>query len=159
IQTSYIPSVGDALFLKWESRAAISFTVKLDRSQDVNEYGTWKDGAYYTGQIQDSVKKDSGPAGSHMQFASGLMVKSIEGEYEVFSDDTGSGIRFKDVKKLELVYTGITDYELEKLNFSGNRNLEADVKSRLGLILEDQTQDYYRSHVHEHRSMFERVKV
>lgn len=159
IQTSFIPSVGDALFLKWESRAAISFTVKLDRSRDVNEYGTWKNGAYYTGQIQDSVKKDSGPAGSHMQFAAGLMVKSIDGEYEVFSDDMGSGIRFKDVKKLELVYTGLTDYELEKLNFSGNRNLEADVKSRLGLIVEDQAQDYLLRHVNDHRSMFERVKV
>lgn len=159
IQTSYIPSVGDALFLKWESTAAISFTVKLDRSRDVKEYGTWKNGAYYTGQIQDSVKKDSGPAGSHMQFAAGLMVKSIEGEYEVFSDDAGSGIRFKDVKKLELVYTGVTDYELEKLNFSGNRNLEADVKSRLGLILKDQAQDYLLRHVNDHSSMFERVKV
>ncbi|WP_312696552.1 glycoside hydrolase family 95 protein [Sphingobacterium mizutaii] len=159
IQTSYIPSVGDALFLKWESTAAISFTVKLDRSRDVNEYGTWKNGAYYTGQIQDSVKKDAGPAGSHMQFAAGLMVKSIDGEYEVFSDDTGSGIQFKDVKKLELVYTGLTDYELEKLNFSGNRNLEADVKSRLGLILNDRAQDYLLRHVNDHRSMFERVKV
>ncbi|WP_185215888.1 glycosyl hydrolase family 95 catalytic domain-containing protein [Sphingobacterium mizutaii] len=159
IQTSYIPSVGDALFLKWESRAAISFTVKLDRSRDVNEYGTWKNGAYYTGQIQDSVKKDAGPAGSHMQFAAGLMVKSIEGEYEVFSDDKGSGIRFKDVKKLELVYTGITDYELEELSFTGEKNLKSKIQSKLNHIQADQTQDYYRSHVHEHRSMFERVKV
>ncbi|WP_313190703.1 glycoside hydrolase family 95 protein [Sphingobacterium sp.] len=159
VQTSYIPSLADAMFLKWESTAAISFTVKLDRSRDVKEYGTWKNGAYYSGQIQDSVKKDAGPAGSHMQFAAGLMVKSIDGEYEVFSDDAGSGIRFKDVKKLELVYTGVTDYELEKLNFSGNRNLEADVKSRLGLILDDQAQDYLLSHVNDHRSMFERVKV
>ena len=159
VQTSYIPSLGDAMFLKWESKEPISFTVSLDRDRDVKEYGTWKNGAYYAGQIQDSVKKDAGPDGAHMQFAAGLMVKSIDGEYEVFSDDAGSEIRFKNVKNLELVYTGVTDYELEKLNFSGNRNLQAEVKSRLGLILDDRAQDYLLRHVNEHRSMFERVKV
>lgn len=159
VQTSYISAVNNTFFLNWESTEPISFTVSLDRSRDVIEYKTFKSGAYYSGQIQDSVKKDSGPAGSHMRFIAGIDVMSIDGAYEVFKENGRAGIRFKNVKKLELAFNGLTDYNLAKLDVDPSKDLRKELDFHFEFLKGKHVWNYFNRHVSEHKEKFERVKV
>lgn len=158
-QTSFISAVDDALFLDWKSDEPISFSIELDRARDVKEYGAWQDGSYYVGQIQDSVKKDSGPAGNHMRFSAGFKVISIDGEFEVFKDEGKSGIKVKNIKKLKLAFTGATDYNLDKLDLDPSIDPLNNIERQLSGLKSNSNRDFYALHVNEHRSMFDRVSI
>lgn len=158
-QISYISAVDDALFLSWHSDQPISFTIELDRERDVKEYGTWKDGAYYIGQILDSAKSDSGPAGAHMRFSCGIKVLDIDGEFELFKTGEKSGIKFKNIKSLSLALTGATDYELSKLNFDSSIDPLKKTELILNRIKSSKKRDFLAKHLAEHRAMFDRVQV
>ena len=158
-QSSFISAVDDALFLSWKSDKPISFSIELGRERDVREYGMWKDGIYYAGQIQDSLKEDSGPAGNHMRFTAGLKVLSGDGEYEVFKDGAHVGIRFKNVKNLSLALSGATDYNLKKLDFDPSIDPLKIIETKLSGLKKNAKKNYLHAHMKEHEAMFERVAI
>lgn len=159
VQRSFISAPDDALFLSWTSDEPISFEITLDRARDVNSYGSWKDGIYYVGQILDSIKADSGPAGSHMRFAAGVKILKSDGAYEIVKSADGNSIKFKNVKNLLIAYSGNTDYNVSLLNIDPAIDPLNVLNNHLLSLHRSANKDFLAIHSKEHSSMFERVGI
>lgn len=158
-QKSFISAVDDAMVMIWESEHPISFKVQLDRSRDVQQYGNWDNGAYYIGQIQDTSLKEVGPGGAHMRFGAGFKVLELVGNMSTVNSSSYSAVEFKDVQKVVLAFTGVTDYNLKKLNFDTSIDPLVEVEQMLNSVLKKKAGDLLSRHISEHEMMFERVQV
>ncbi len=122
-----------------------------------NEYYQTKDFAYYTGQIIDGIAPSQGPAGKHMRYAAAMKILSIDGKLTSFVTDSSAGYKIHAAKKIVILLTGATNYNIDKLDMD---SLIVPL-AICGEILKNATaykpEELKHLHIRDHRSMFDRV--
>lgn len=81
-----------------------------------NHYGEKGGLVFYTGQIIDTLSPNQGPEGKHMRYAAAIKILSINGKASSFHTEKGAGFDLKSVKKIVILLTGATNYDLTKLD-------------------------------------------
>ena len=122
-----------------------------------NHYSQSKGLAYYTGQIIDGVSLLAGPAGKHMRYAGAMKVLSDDGKLTPFVSDSTVGYNIRSAKKMIIILTGATDYNIDKLDMDSTINPLAICKTILSKASSYKGEDLKRIHVRDHHTMFDRV--
>ena len=123
------------------------------------EYGKGYDWVNFAGQIIDFPNEKEGPGGEHMRFASVLKVHSTDGEIETLSQNSNAKINIINATHVTLVFSGDTDYNINKLNFDRSIDPLLVSKSKVEKIsLKPKTQ-IILDHLTDHRNLFDRVDI
>ena len=123
------------------------------------EYGKGDDWVNFAGQIIDYPNEKEGPGGEHMRFASVLKVHSTDGEIETLSQNSNAKINIINATHVTLVFSGDTDYNINKLNFDRSIDPLLVSKSKVEKIsLKSKTQ-IILDHLTDHRNLFDRVDI
>lgn len=122
-----------------------------------NHYHERNGMAYYTGQIVDGVSPLAGPAGKHMRYAAAMKILSGDGKLTPFTTDSSVGYNLRSAKKIVIILTGATDYNVEKLDMDSSIDPLAICNNILSKASSYQPEQLKGIHVHDHRSMFDRV--
>lgn len=132
----------------------LNLSISLSRVQDAK---TVADGntLIMSGQVNDPVSSDRGPAGLHMKFCATLTPLEYDG---IISTDSSS-ISFKNGKRIVLALTAATDYRADLLKsdpavdpIAKCRNIADNVSGKpFNRILSD--------HINDHSAMFRRVSL
>ena len=123
------------------------------------EYGKGDDWVNFAGQIIDYPNEKEGPGGEHMRFASVLKVHSTDGEIETLSQNSNAKINIINATHVTLVFSGDTDYNINKLNFDRSIDPLLVSKSKVEKIsLKPKTQ-IILDHLTDHRNLFDRVDI
>ncbi len=123
-----------------------------------NQYGEDGNMVYYTGQIIDTASPSQGPEGKHMRYASAMKVLSIDGQAVNFSTNTSTGFNLHHVKKIVLIITGATNYNLLKLDTDEKiipLNVCKKIIAKAALIKPIELQ---KIHDTDHRKYFDRLQ-
>ena len=123
------------------------------------EYDNGDDWVNFTGQIIDYPTEKEGPGGNHMKFASVLKVHSTDGEIETLSQNSNAKINIINATHVTLIFTGDTDYNINKLNFDRSIDPLIVSKSKIAKVsLKPKTQ-IILDHLTDHRELFDRVDI
>ncbi|MDP4285928.1 MAG: glycoside hydrolase family 95 protein [Bacteroidota bacterium] len=122
-----------------------------------NQYRQKQNLAYYTGQIIDGISPSQGPAGKHMRYAAAMKILSIDGRATPFVSDTSTGYRVKGAKKIVILLTGATDYNIDKLDMDNKINPLAICQKILAKASLHTPQELKKIQIFDQRSMFDRV--
>lgn len=133
--------------------------VKYNDSTFKIHYSNEENRIHYTGQIIDIANEKEGPGGEHMRYAAILQVHATDGKVETLSNDYGARINVTDATEIVLVFTGETDYNIEKLNFDRSIEPFAVAQQKIAKVSQKDYDQIYRDHDKDHRSLFERVDI
>ena len=123
------------------------------------DYDKGDDWVNFTGQIIDYPNEKEGPGGNHMKFASVLKVHSTDGEIETLSQNSNAKINIINATHVTLIFTGDTDYNINKLNFDRSIDPLIVSKSKIAKVsLKPKTQ-IILDHLTDHRELFDRVDI
>jgi alpha-L-fucosidase 2 len=122
-----------------------------------NEYSNENGIAYFTGQIIDIDNPLTGPGGRHMRYAAAM--KMLEGSKSAVSlvTDSAAGFTLKNTKKIVILLTGATDYNIEKLDTDESKDPYAICAGLISAALENNERKLRKVHEADHRRMFDRV--
>ncbi|MZP55585.1 MAG: glycoside hydrolase family 95 protein, partial [Bacteroidales bacterium] len=123
-----------------------------------NEYGNDSGTAFLTGQIIDFDSPLKGPGGKHMRYS--VAMKLLEGGKGSLplKSDTSTGFRVSSVKRIVIVLTGATDYNIDKLDFDSSRDPFGICTEKITNASRYNSKELKKIHVQNHREMFDRVK-
>ncbi len=122
-----------------------------------NEYHQTKDLVYYTGQIIDGIASSQGPAGKHMRYAAAMKILSIDGKWTSFVTDSSTGYNIHAAKKIVILLTGATDYNIDKLDIDSlidPLNICRDILAKAASYSPVKIKQL---NISDHRAMFDRV--
>jgi len=124
----------------------------------VNNYNTFGSSAYFAGQIIDNYSPDKGPEGKHLRYSALMKVISSDGSVSPIVSDISSGFRIKSARKIVVILTGATDYNIDKLDF--DRSIDPLTLCREIIFKASGLNSNELKKIQEvdHRSFFERVK-
>ncbi len=138
-----------------ENGGLINSSFQLKRERDVMIKVLPSGIIKVTGQIIDAENPKKGPGGSHMKFSGELRLKADNGTITT----TDSSLVVSNAKRISILFTAATDYNIEKLDFDRSINPENSCKTILDKgavygpkILEER-------HLKEYQPIFERVKL
>ena len=123
------------------------------------EYGKGDDWVNFAGQIIDFPNEKEGPGGEHMRFASVLKVHSTDGEIETLSQNSNAKINIINATHVTLVFSGDTDYNINKLNFDRSIDPLLVSKSKVEKISLKPKAQIILDHLTDHRNLFDRVDI
>ena len=123
------------------------------------EYGKGDDWVNFAGQIIDYPNEKEGPGGEHMRFASVLKVHSTDGEIETLSQNSNAKINIINATHVTLVFSGDTDYNINKLNFDRSIDPLLVSKSKVEKISLKPKIQIILDHLTDHRNLFDRVDI
>ncbi len=161
-----ISAVDDVIAIKISSDRAgsISGRIRLDRQKDMEVTTSGQNKLQMDGQIVDIPKSDggyddnaggSGPGGKHMKFAGRLLVKLKGGTSK--SDDNTLVVDGAD--EMILLFTAVTDFSLEKMNFDRSIDPGYRANSILEKAAKKSWVEILRDHIKEHSPIFNRVGI
>ena len=122
-----------------------------------NQYHKEKGLAYYTGQIIDGISPSQGPAGKHMRYATAMKILSIDGIATSFASDTSVGLKIHSAKKIVILLTGATNYNIDKLDLDSLINPLTICEKILAKAAGYKPEELKKIQIQDHRSMFDRV--
>ncbi len=123
------------------------------------EYGKGDDWVSFSGQIIDYLNEKEGPGGDHMRFASVLKVHSTDGEIETVEGKSNAKINLTNATYVTLVFSGDTDYNINKLNFDRSINPHSVSKFKTDEVSKKSKNQIIKDHVKDHRNIFDRVDI
>ena len=153
-----------AVRLTADKPGAISAYVGLTRKKDMKVEATEDGRLVMDGQIVDVAKEDdgkepnpggSGPGGEHMRFAGRLVAKADGGRIKV----TGARLLIENADKALLLFTGMTDYNIETMNFDRSINPGRDAERILSNAADKSWDAIKADHIAEHRGIMGRVAL
>jgi alpha-L-fucosidase 2 len=122
-----------------------------------NHYFQTKGLAYYTGQIIDGFSPLEGPAGKHMRYAGAMKVLSNDGNLASFTTDSTVEYNIRSAKKMVIILTGATDYNVDKLDMDSLIDPLTICKTILSKASSYKAEELTGIHVRDQRFMFDRV--
>ena len=155
-QEVFASAIDNAIVARLESseKTGLNVLVRLERAKDAR-ITIQGNAILMEGQIIDEDDPKSGPGGSHMKFASKLLVLNHGGTIA----EKDGGIFIEKANHATLLFTAATDYNLSKLNF--DRSIEPS--SICNQLIEQASAKDYRTllarHSEDHTSIFERVSI
>jgi alpha-L-fucosidase 2 len=161
-----ISAVDDVIGIRisTDTPGAISGTVRLTREKDAKVTAVGSDRLRLDGQIVDIPKSaggsddnpgGSGPGGEHMKFAARLWVQCQGGSAR--TEQKSLWIQRAD--EVVLLLTAATSYDLDKLSFDHSIDSGARADAILIEAAKKSWEQLVRDHVHEHRSLMDRVRL
>lgn len=177
IQEIFVSAPQDVMVVTINSDKAIGCDINLSRERDTinlplgrrgkkspvlthykNEYGNDSGTAFLTGQIIDFDSPLKGPGGKHMRYS--VAMKLLEGGKGSLplKSDTSTGFRVSSVKRIVIVLTGATDYNIDKLDFDSSRDPFGICTEKITNASRYNSKELKKIHVQNHREMFDRVK-
>jgi alpha-L-fucosidase 2 len=175
-QEVYVSATQDVVVVTITSEKGFDADISLSRNFDVtyeyndkrrkgqpsspisnNTYAVTDGLAYYTGQIIDSASVFQGPAGKHMRYATAMKILSVDGKANAFASDTATGYSLRSVKRIVLMITGATDYNLDLLDTDSRLDPLAICKKIISKAALFTPAVLQQTHEKEHRSYFDRV--
>lgn len=150
-----------AVRLSADQPGALHLKVGLTRKKDMVVTAT-DSGLVMEGQIVDIAQSDggpeanrggSGPGGAHMKFAGRLEAKTTGGTTRAEGDQ----LRIENADEVLLLFTGATDYNVQKMNFDRSIDPGAEVDALLNRAGDKSWKAIKADHLAEHRSMMNRV--
>ena len=155
-QEVFASAIDNVIVTRLESseKAGLNVLVRLERAKDAR-ITIQGNTILMEGQIIDEDDPKSGPGGSHMKFASKLLVLNYGGAIT----EKDGGIFIEKGNDATLLFTAATDYNLSKLNF--DRSIEP--LSLCNQLIEQASAKDYRTllarHTEDHASIFDRVAI
>ena len=155
-QEVFASAIDNVIVARLESseKTGLNVLVRLERAKDAR-ITIQGNAILMEGQIIDEDEPKSGPGGSHMKFASKLLVLNHGGTIA----EKDGGIFIEKANHATLLFTAATDYNLSKLNF--DRSIEPS--SICNQLIEQASAKDYRTllarHSEDHTSIFERVSI
>ena len=155
-QEVFASAIDNVIVTRLESseKAGLNVLVRLERAKDAR-ITIQGNTILMEGQIIDEDDPKSGPGGSHMKFASKLLVLNYGGAIT----EKDGGIFIEKGNDATLLFTAATDYNLSKLNF--DRSIEP-LSLCNQLIEQASAKDYptlLARHTEDHASIFDRVAI
>jgi len=160
-----ISAMDDVLAVRlWADKpGAISAKVRLTRQKDMQVSAVGSDRLQMDGQIIDIPAPEgyddnpggSGPGGEHMRFAGRLLARAKSGVIETKKDR----LVIQGASEVVLLFTGATDFNLDKMNFDRNIDPAVVADRILDKVSQKSWDDISRDHVKEHRTLFDRVSI
>ncbi len=157
IQQVYVSAPNDVMVLTISAEKPIDTDIFLNRERDVTMYESAAGLAIFSGQIDDKEKPKAWPAGKHMRFSAAMKLLSTDGSSSPLQSGVASGFHISGTKKLVVVLTGATDYNIEKLDFDAAIDPLAICKEKLNKAALKQEPELKQIHIADHRSLFDRV--
>ncbi len=158
---SFISEEYDALFLHVSAidSQALNCSVWFNRKKDFQVKIIDENMLHVDGQIfddpdgYDDNPGGSGEGGYHMNFDAHFAVKVEDGKVTT----TDNFIVVSGAKEFTLVFTGATDYNLDRLNFDRSVNSEQISKEILNKALKASYKEAKDEHIERHSSVYNRV--
>lgn len=155
-QEVFASAIDNVIVTRLESseKAGLNVLVRLERAKDAR-ITIQGNAILMEGQIIDEDDPKSGPGGSHMKFASKLLVLNHGGTIA----EKDGGIFIEKANNATLLFTAATDYNLSKLNF--DRSIEPSSLCNQ-LIEKASARDYHTllaRHTEDHALIFNRVSI
>jgi alpha-L-fucosidase 2 len=94
-----------------------------------------------------------------MRFASVLKVHSTDGEIETVEEKSNAKINLTNATYVTLVFSGDTDYNINKLNFDSSINPFSVSKFKTDKVSKKSKNQIIKDHVKDHRNIFDRVDI
>ena len=127
--------------------------VSLYKNTYYNKHGL----AYYDGQIIDEDSPFQGPGGKHMRYAAAMKILSIKGNQKSFLTDTATGYQIRNAKRIVILLTGATNYNIQKLDMDSLIDPVSVCENILSKAAEYDAPSLKILHVEDHQSFFNRV--
>ncbi len=152
-----------AMRLSIDGPGKLRAKVRLTREKDITVLAAGDNRLNLNGQIVDVAAPDafddnkggSGPGGKHMKFAGRLLIKAAKGTVRA----DGNALVIDGADEAILLFTGTTDYNLDKMNF----DRAIDPGRKADTILEKAARKSWdelkRDHLAEYRGVFGRVSL
>ena len=129
------------------------FEMKRERDAIINASG---DGRFLlTGQIKDEDDPLRGTGGDHLRFAAEARFNVRKGEISV----ENNALRVTNASKITIILTAATDYNIELLDSDKNIDPPAVCDNILNMISDPDFDVLAKSHIAEHKLMFDRVSL
>lgn len=156
-QEVFVSAPQDVMVVSISSEIPVDLHIAITRERDVELYKSEKDIAYYSGQIEDKEDSLSGPTGKHMRFAAAMKVIATGGKAIPVKTDTSAGYNLTQVKKIVLLITGASNYNIKRLDTDDSIDpvLVSKEKIKKASILNPDI--LQQQHEKDHRSLFDRV--
>jgi len=142
------------IHLTADKPGAINTTIALQRKKDAHVKAKINQ-LILTGQIIDETTDTQGPGGEHMKFAAKLLIINRGGELIA---DT-STLQVKNADELTMLFTAVTDYNLEKLNFDRNIDPLKICDEILNQAESRSFEQIKETHIEEHQAIFNKVTI
>ena len=124
----------------------------------INEYSNSDGIAGFRGQIVDFDSPLKRPGGKHMRYSAAM--KLLEGSKGLLplKSDTSAGFSVRSAKRIVIVLTGATDYNIEKLDFNTSKDPFRICMDKITNASRYNSRELKKIHEQDHRQMFDRVK-
>jgi alpha-L-fucosidase 2 len=159
VQEVYVSAPGDVMILTITASQPMDTDIYLNRDKDVTRYQSQAGLASFEGQINDKHDELAGPGGKHMRFAAAMQLLETDGRASALQSTSSSGFRTAGAKKLVIMLTGATDYDIEKLDCDGTIDPLAICKTKLAANAGMPESKLRKIHTTDHRSLFDRVSM
>ncbi len=124
----------------------------------INEYSNADGIAGFRGQIVDFDSPLKGPGGEHMRYSAAMkLLEGSKGSLPLKSD-TSAGFSVRSAKRIVIVLTGATDYNIEKLDFDTTKDPFRICMDKITNASRYTSRELKKIHEQDHRQMFDRVK-
>ena len=177
IQEVFVSAPQDIIVVTINSDRAFSCDINLSRERDtaslprdrsgrkrpvlthyINKYRNEDGIACFNGQILDFDSPLKGPGGKHMRYTAAMkLLEGSKGSIPLKSD-TSAGFSVRSAKKIVIVLTGATDYNIDKLDFDALKDPFSICMDKISNASNYNAKELKKIHEQEHREMFDRVK-
>ncbi|PVD50201.1 glycoside hydrolase [Terrimonas sp.] len=156
-QEVFVSAPQDIMVVKISSEAPADVNIAISREQDIDVYKSERDIAYYSGQINDTYDSLLGPGGKHMRFAAAMKIVATDGKVVPVQTDSSAGYHIKHAKKIVLIITGASNYNIKGLDTDNAINPLVVCKEKLSRAAAFKPDVLQQLHEKNHRSLFDRV--
>ncbi|MFT4015442.1 MAG: glycoside hydrolase family 95 protein [Agriterribacter sp.] len=156
-QEVFVSAPQDVMVVKISSEAPADMNIAISREQDIDVYKSERDIAYYSGQINDTYDSLLGPGGKHMRFAAAMKIVATDGKVVPLQTDSSAGYDIKHAKKIVLIITGASNYNIKGLDTDNAINPLLVCKEKLRRAAAFKPDVLQQLHEKNHRSLFDRV--
>lgn len=158
IQEVFASSPQDVIVVNIQANRAFDAEMILSRDRDIDAYREEDGMAWFEGQINDEDSPKKGPGGKHMRFSAAMKIISSDGKVSRVLTDTSAGYKITAAKKVTLILTGATDYNLKNLDY--DRTIDPLMSCKEILYAASKMTGTRLKQIHEqdHRRFFDRVK-
>lgn len=156
-QQVFVSAPQDVMVVHISSETPVDLHIAISRERDIDVYKSEKDIAYYSGQVDDKEDSLTGPGGKHMRFATAIKIISTDGNSIPVQTDTSAGYNLIKAKKLVLLITGASNYNIKKLDTDDSIDPLLISKEKIKNASVFTAMALQQQHEKDHRSFFDRV--
>lgn len=156
-QEVFVSAPQDVMIVKLSSEIPVDMHIALTRERDVDVYKSGRDMASYSGQINDAEDALAGPAGKHMKFAAVMKILSTDAGITPVQTDTSAGFNLSGTRKLVLLITGASNYNIKKLDTDDTIDPFVVSSEKVFKASTFTAEALQQQHEKDHRSFFDRL--